>query len=652
MSSEPSIYGRYILLNKIAVGGMAEVHRAKSFGAEGFEKLIAIKRLYPHLTEDTSFVQMFINEAKLAATLNHVNTVPIYDFGLQEGLYFIAMEYVRGCDLATLLSRCREYQQHIPLGLAIWILIEICNGLDYAHRKHDDMGHFLNLVHRDITPQNILISYEGEVKITDFGIAKVQIFGRDETTGGVLKGKFSYMSPEQVRGDRMDHRSDIFSLGVVAWEMLTCEKMFDGPNDYVILEKVRESHFIPLQHINPDLPPELDQILMKALTRYPEERYASVAEMRLDLLRFLSRAHLFPSRAHLSAFIRKLFEEQLERDSKVIMEETRKARRIHAQQLAAGQPLHTPAPSTLMTQAPSASQQVVEVLAGAPAFSSPHHQAPAALFAPPTNAPPSPFLQPPAKSPDKRLEPLPSGFPKPPHLAAAPFHLQINPKLEQDEPTLPDVQGIEEEALSSSSLSKERPTPQQRPVPPPISRSIAAPPARQIPLQDQETQPPERPWLPASSVLEMQEEENLFASHAFLRRKYTSLVIGISTFGIGLLLLFLFAQWLLPSSSLSPARLSPQSLPPSPTAALPPAPTPQIPQRGRLVIQSEPWAYLYLNRNLVADTKIPFEKEVEAGEYTVTLLYQVPRKPTQETTRQYKIVVKAGKTQRHNFRYP
>lgn len=268
---EPTLYGRYVLLNKIAAGGMAEVFRAKSYGAEDFEKLIAIKRLYPHLCEDISFVKMFINEAKLAATLNHVNIAPIFDFGRQQGLYYIAMEYVRGCDLADLIVRCRERNQTLPLGLSIWLLIEICNGLDYAHRKHDDHGRFLNLIHRDITPQNILISYEGEVKITDFGIAKVQMLERDETTGGILKGKFSYMSPEQVRGERMDHRSDIFSLGIVAWELLTCQKMFDGPNDYHILEKVREALFIPPRQINPELPPALEQIVMKALTRHPQE---------------------------------------------------------------------------------------------------------------------------------------------------------------------------------------------------------------------------------------------------------------------------------------------------------------------------------------------------------------------------------------------
>ncbi|MCB9638324.1 MAG: protein kinase [Myxococcales bacterium] len=594
---EPTVYGRYILLNKIAVGGMAEVFRAKSFGAEGFEKLIAIKRLYPHLTENLSFVRMFIDEAKLAATLNHVNTVPISDFGLQDDLYFIAMEYVRGCDLAALLHRCREYQQHIPLGLAVWVLIEICNGLDYAHRKHDDMGNFLNLVHRDITPQNILISYEGEVKITDFGIARVQVLGRDETTGGVLKGKFSYMSPEQVRGDRMDHRSDIFSLGVVAWELLTCQKMFDGPNDYVILEKVREALFTPLRHVNPSLPPDLDHILMKALTRYPEDRYASVAEMRLDLLRFLSRSHLFPSRAHLSAFIRKLFEDVFERDSLEIMEETKLARRVHARQLAAGRPLNTPVPASvsapLQSNAPS---QPIEVFAGATPFSSPQNS---------------------------------------PALAPIPLHLQINQRLEHDEPTLPDVQGILEDAPQTKESS---------------AGQLSKPPAT---LQDKEETPSSHAWAASPVLLEMQEEEDLFAGTGFSKKRNAPLWIGLGTFVTGLLLLFFLARWFLPPTTSATTTQLPKAPQTRGTQnLLPKMPQATVPQRGRVVISSQPWAYIFFQGKLIDHTQIPFEKELPAGTYTIQLQYQVPKKKTEEATRQYKITVKAGKTNTYKFSYP
>ena len=327
-SFQPTVYGKYILLHRVAMGGMAEVFRAKSFGAEGYEKQSAIKRLYPHLSEDPAFVKMFISEAKLVATLNHINIVPIYDFGKEDDLYYISMEYVRGVNLADLIIRCRELQRELPLRLAVWILLEICNGLDYAHRKHNDLGVFLNLIHRDITPQNILLSYEGEVKITDFGIAKAKIVGRDETTDGVLKGKFSYMSPEQVRGERMDRRSDIFSFGIVAWELLTYRKMFDGESDYQILEQVREVLIKPPREINPNIPQELNNIILKALTRHPGDRYSSIAQLRMALLRFLSNANLLTSRAHLSAFLKELFQGKQDDERDKLMQEARMAKQI------------------------------------------------------------------------------------------------------------------------------------------------------------------------------------------------------------------------------------------------------------------------------------------------------------------------------------
>lgn len=358
---QPKKFGKYVLSKQLATGGMAEVYRARAFGEESFEKLCAIKMLHSHLSNTPSFVRMFTNEAKLAVTLNHVNVVPVFDFGNEDDFYYIAMEYVSGCDLAQLIKVCAERDIKIPLGLSIWILIEICNGLDYAHRKHDDLGNFLQLIHRDITPQNILLSHEGEVKIADFGIAKVQALGHDETTAGTLKGKFGYMSPEQVRGDSMDHRSDLFSLGVVSWELLTGEKLFDASNDYLILEQIREANYKPLGETKPGLPIELDDILSKALSRYPKDRYASIAEFRLALLRFLSSTQLFPSRAHLAAFIRKVFKEELALTKKRISEETETAREIFQKESSEIKP------PTLIPNLPGAG--VVEpILGGPPAF--------------------------------------------------------------------------------------------------------------------------------------------------------------------------------------------------------------------------------------------------------------------------------------------
>lgn len=605
---KPSLYGRYVLLNKIAAGGMAEVFRAKSFGAEDFEKLIAIKRLHPHLCEDASFIKMFINEAKLAATLNHVNVAPIYDFGRQENLYYIAMEYVRGCDLADLIERCRQYQQALPLGLAIWLLIEICNGLDYAHRKHNDLGNFLNLIHRDITPQNILLSYEGEVKIADFGIAKVQMLERDETTGGILKGKFSYMSPEQVRGERMDHRSDIFSLGIVAWELLTCQKMFDGPNDYHILEKVREALFIPPRQINPEIPPALEQIVMKCLTRSPEERYGSVGELRLALLRLLSSSRLFPSRAHLSAFVRKLFQEKLQKEQEEIIRETESARLIwneHRGHISHSEthisspmlPALSPYPS------PNAS---VEVLAVAPSF------------APIERA--SSFLLNADKAPMKVDEE--ATFP----LASLPEKVDVD--MDED-PTLPDISETQSAPIQNTEQrSSQRRRPLKRPLGP------SAPPSQQEEFR------PTAPPLDIHSSTEW-EPETYFTPPA---RRNWSLIIGVSTFLLGLSFVLLFSQYVLPQAQTN----TPSKQLSTPTLSTLRSPTKQTVHTSKpfapakLIIHARPWARIYLNGQLLSRT--PINQQIAPGTYQVTALFPNLSKGLKFVRKTYNIKAKAGKT--------
>lgn len=616
LNFSPSVYGRYILLHKIAMGGMAEVFRAKSFGAQDFEKLLAIKRLYPHLSEDPSFVQMFINEARLAATLNHVNVAPIYDFGCQEGLYYIAMEYVRGCDLADLIVRCRSRRQQMPLGLAIWLLVEICNGLDYAHRKHDDLGHFLNLIHRDVTPQNILISYEGEVKITDFGIAKVHMLDRDETTGGLLKGKFSYMSPEQVRGDRLDHRSDIFSLGIMAWELLTYQKMFEGSNDYHILEKVREVQFLPARQVNPNLPPDIDTILSKALTRYPEDRYQSVGQLRLELLRFLSHARLFPSRTHLSAFVRKLFEDKLFRESEDLVEETSLARRIWGtyredieKSASLGETFHV---SPEMLSFPQTGRRERVAKQASPEI--PTHLRPSVAeemslsgqfyvsqqelrgsepsrvsgwAAPswsgelrPQFGVQTPHVVPPSVS-GSFVPPHPSNqyiAPQRPLAFASsgqPSHLQpaLPDEWEKDDPTYPDILAVREETPNV--------------VPPPLPAGIrppqATPPVTSVP----------RPGFPAPLKFSPQgqvgqafpattspsvaktnwDEEDDWELQRQVYPRHLSWVVGLSTFVVGLVLVYFLIQWFSPNRPTSPGELSIKR-PPSTNVSSPPQPRP------------------------------------------------------------------------------
>jgi serine/threonine protein kinase len=223
---------------------MAEVFKAKAFGVEGFERLVAVKKILPNIAEDQEFIAMFIDEAKISVQLQHANIAQIFDLGKVEDSFFIALELVNGKDLRSIFDRCRQKGELMPLAQAAYVTMQVCEGLDYAHNKRDAQGRELHLVHRDISPQNVLIGYEGEIKLIDFGIAKAA--GKASTTqAGILKGKFGYMSPEQVRGLPIDRRSDIFAVGIVLYELLTSERLFVGESDFSTLEKVRNVEILP-----------------------------------------------------------------------------------------------------------------------------------------------------------------------------------------------------------------------------------------------------------------------------------------------------------------------------------------------------------------------------------------------------------------------
>lgn len=288
---------------------------AKQSGLKGFEKVMAIKRILPHLTEDKEFVSMFINEAKLAALLSHQNIVQIFDLGHIENSYFIAMEYVMGKDLRTILQRARALNLPLSVGHALLIVAQVCAGLDYVHRKKDLTGRDLNLVHRDISPQNILISYEGEVKVVDFGIAKAATQS-SETRTGVLKGKLSYMAPEQAWGKAIDRRADIFAIGIVLYEILTGRKLFKGDNDFNTLEKVREAKVEPAPAaLNQQVTPELEQIILKALAKDPENRFGSASELQTAIEDHMSQKGYDFSTARLSHYLKNLFQFDIEQDT-------------------------------------------------------------------------------------------------------------------------------------------------------------------------------------------------------------------------------------------------------------------------------------------------------------------------------------------------
>ncbi|ACL64608.1 serine/threonine protein kinase [Anaeromyxobacter dehalogenans 2CP-1] len=280
---KPIPYGRFLLLDRIAVGGMAEVYVAIRRG-EPAGRLYALKRILPTLAEDAEFITMFLDEARLVVQLDHPAIVPIHELGMHGEGYYIAMDYLPGKDLRALLDRLRARGEPMPVPLAAHVAARVADALDHAHRKRDALGSPLRVVHRDVSPANVLLGFDGSVRIIDFGIAQAALRTRRQDT--VLRGKFGYMSPEMVRGQPVDHRSDVFSLGVVLHEMLTGARLFSGKSELSVLERVRRAEVPPPSRARPGLPPELDAIVLRALARDPAQRFEWASDLRDALLAF------------------------------------------------------------------------------------------------------------------------------------------------------------------------------------------------------------------------------------------------------------------------------------------------------------------------------------------------------------------------------
>lgn len=310
---KPRQFGNYWLLDRINVGGMAEVWKAKSFGSNGFERIVAIKRILPNIAEDKEFIDMFVDEAKISVQLTHPNIAQVTDLDKVDDQYYIAMEYIQGKDLRTIFEHLKTRHTPMDISQACFVTMKVCEGLDYAHKKKDNQGHDLNIVHRDVSPQNILISYEGDVKIIDFGIAKAA--GKaSQTQAGILKGKFGYMSPEQVRGLALDGRSDIFSLGIIFYELLTNERLFYGETDFSTLEKVRNVEILPPSAYNPSIPRQLESIILRALEKEREHRYQSAMEFHDELQAFMFANGWFYSRKDLADWMKREFKADIEKE--------------------------------------------------------------------------------------------------------------------------------------------------------------------------------------------------------------------------------------------------------------------------------------------------------------------------------------------------
>jgi len=306
-------YGKYVLVDHISSGGMADVFRAKVQGIRGFTKTVAIKRIHEHLLERTRFLRMFTDEAKIASRLVHNNIVQIYDLGEVNSMPFIAMEYVSGRDIYRVLKRLAAMNRKFPWRLATLVINEVCTGLHFAHEFRSPDGQPQEIVHRDVSPRNVVLSYGGEVKLTDFGVARAR--DREEhTEHGVIKGKVRYISPEGAKGEEVDRRSDIFSLGIVLAEMLTMAPLRDAPNEMVMLLDIRKGNF-DRGRID-ELPEALRTVIDRSIATDPDDRYPTAAAMRDDLMSRVDAATQPMSQAEVATFMHALFTDDIEREKR------------------------------------------------------------------------------------------------------------------------------------------------------------------------------------------------------------------------------------------------------------------------------------------------------------------------------------------------
>jgi serine/threonine protein kinase len=301
--------GQYVIDQKLAQGGMAEIFLGRALDPQGLDRPVVIKRILPHISASPEFVDMLVHEAKLAVQLTHGNIGQVFDLGKVGDDYFIVMEYVDGVTLSRIARRLRQTGQLMPVEIALFIVSEIASGLDYMHRRTDSQGKPLNIVHRDISPQNIIVSNSGTAKIIDFGIAKASTHA-SITDPGVVKGKFAYMSPEHVGGDKLDARTDLFSLGVILWELLSNQRLFKGKNNKETINRVKRCNVPSVSGYRDDIPRPVQDIVKKTLAKNRKNRYASAHDMLLDIMRTIVQCYPTFAPKNLESFVAKLFATQ------------------------------------------------------------------------------------------------------------------------------------------------------------------------------------------------------------------------------------------------------------------------------------------------------------------------------------------------------
>jgi len=328
----PRQFGKYTLLRRLASGGMAEIFLALQRSVAGFEKLVVIKRILPSMNDNKAFIDMLLHEARIAATLSHPNIVQTFDVGQTEGTYFIAMEHIHGEDLQGIVKAMRKRSlAEFPLEHTLGIVLGMCAGLAYAHEKRDLEGKPLGIVHRDISPRNIVVSFTGEVKIVDFGVAKSGLEPGEETGAGQLKGKAPYMSPEQASGHEIDARSDVFAAGVMLFELTTGKRLFKGSSEFETLKLIVDKEYPRPSDVRPGYPPGLERIVMRALEKDRERRYQSAREMQAELEAFAREERVPVSTVSLIKWMELLFEDKLAQQKEALSDVKQLADVIAAQ---------------------------------------------------------------------------------------------------------------------------------------------------------------------------------------------------------------------------------------------------------------------------------------------------------------------------------
>lgn len=513
------LFGPYELIQRISVGGMAEVFLARHGSSR---QVVALKRILPNVSEDEEFIELFHDEARIATLLEHPNIARTLDAGQVDGSHFMALEYVDGKPLRTLIDRAATRQATLPVELAVFILTQVTLGLAYAHDRRDGQGRPLNIVHRDVSPQNILISYDGRVKLIDFGIAKAA--GKiTRTQAGMIKGKVGYMSPEQVGGKEVDRRTDVFALGICLWEALTGKRLYDGPNEIVVMNKIR-THAVPAPTAeNPRLPRAVDSIVLKALAKDPNQRYATASELVADLQ---ALAGSFPApgdAGRLAQLMSQMFPSEAAQAASGPQEITGMSDKGGsdldvfdglAKKSGRGGPASTPAPAPRSLPAPTPPPGHKKTLLGlpppTPAPQSGKNLPPPSLRGGPAPLPPPSRagggLPPPSLPPMSKPATLPSPGPlppKPPPAAAAPVDMDWD---DEDEKTA--VFDKEPNELPSQALLRSGPPTPGGGMPPPSMRvgaaaalmgssgGTAAPPSFPTPSTPQSMPGPAMPSLP------------------------------------------------------------------------------------------------------------------------------------------------------------